>query len=115
MSHYVVNLELPWRRCAQCWPPAEAVYTPDSSYYHCCPLCFISRADTRHAAAQHAVIDGGITNLLWKVLPPEEAGLGAVVVRVFGEETDRMIDRARELRILLQLNEAGFGARVRGL
>jgi hypothetical protein len=49
------------------------------------------------------------------VLPPEEAGLGAVVVRVFGEETDRMIDRARELRILLQLNEAGFGARVRGL
>ena len=62
---------------------------------------------------QHVVIEGGITNLLWKVVPPEESGLGPVVVRVFGEETNRLIDRARELRILLQLNEAGFGARVR--
>lgn len=62
---------------------------------------------------QHVVIEGGITNLLWKVIPPEESGLGPVVVRIFGEETNRLIDRARELRILLQLNEAGFGARVR--
>ena len=62
---------------------------------------------------QHSVIVGGITNLLWKVLPPEESGLGPVVVRVFGEETDRLIDRVRELRLLLQLSEAGFGARVR--
>ena len=62
---------------------------------------------------QHSTIDGGITNLLWKVLPPEESGLGPVVVRVFGEETDRLIDRERELRLLLQMSEAGFGARVR--
>ena len=62
---------------------------------------------------QHSTIAGGITNLLWKVLPPEESGLGPVVVRVFGEETDRLIDRERELRLLLQLSEAGFGARVR--
>ncbi|KAK9842050.1 hypothetical protein WJX81_006195 [Elliptochloris bilobata] len=67
-----------------------------------------------HEAIKHTVIEGGITNLLWKVLPPKESGLGAVVVRVFGEETNRLINRDRELRLVLQLNEAGFGARVLG-
>ncbi len=58
-------------------------------------------------------ISGGITNLLWKLTPSLKSGLGPVVVRVFGEQTDLLIDRERERGDLLQLNEAGFGAPVK--
>ncbi|BDA42425.1 probable ethanolamine kinase [Coccomyxa sp. Obi] len=57
-------------------------------------------------------ISGGITNLLWKLTPPLKSGLGPVVVRVFGEQTDLLIDRDREKEVLLQLNQAGFGAPI---
>ena len=59
-------------------------------------------------------ISGGITNLLWKLTPSLESGLSPVVMRVFGEQTDLLIDREREKAVLLQLNQAGFGAPVRG-
>ena len=58
-------------------------------------------------------ISGGITNLLWKLTPKLETGLAPVVVRIFGEQTDLLIDREREKEVLLQLNRAGFGAPVR--
>jgi ethanolamine kinase len=58
-------------------------------------------------------ISGGITNLLWKLTPKLESGLSPVVARVFGEQTDLLIDRAREKEVVLQLNQAGFGAPVR--
>ena len=63
-----------------------------------------------------AVISGGITNSLLKarpptqrapravltparqVTPPAASGLGAVVLRVFGTNTDIFIDRERELQ-----------------
>lgn len=57
-------------------------------------------------------ISGGITNLLWKLTPKLETGLAPVVVRIFGEQTDLLIDRDREKQVLLQLNQAGFGAPV---
>ncbi len=57
-------------------------------------------------------ISGGITNLLWKLTPKLESGLSPVVVRIFGEQTDLLIDREREKEVLLQLNQAGFGAPV---
>ena len=61
---------------------------------------------------QVSEISGGITNLLWKLTPKLESGLSPVVVRIFGEQTDLLIDRKREKDVLLQLNEAGFGAPV---
>ena len=61
---------------------------------------------------QVSEISGGITNLLWKLTPKLESGLSPVVVRIFGEQTDLLIDREREKEVLLQLNQAGFGAPV---
>jgi ethanolamine kinase len=61
---------------------------------------------------QVSVISGGITNLLWKVTP-SIPGLEPVVLRVFGDKTEVLIDRENELRTLLYLNQKGFGARVR--
>eukprot|EP00884_Botryococcus_braunii_P013405 jgi/Botrbrau1/22065/Bobra.0024s0074.1 len=60
-----------------------------------------------------SVISGGITNLLWKVTP-SIPGLEPVVLRVFGDKTEVLIDRENELRTLLYLNQKGFGARVLG-
>ena len=56
-------------------------------------------------------ISGGITNILWK-LHPEEKTLDPVVVRIFGKQTDKIIDRDHEKRVLGPLNDAGFGAKV---
>lgn len=61
---------------------------------------------------QISEISGGITNLLWKLIPAEGTGLAPVVVRVFGQQTDKLIDREAEQQALLQLNKAGFGAQV---
>jgi len=36
-----------------------------------------------------------------------------VVVRIFGDKSEIYIDRQREIKILLRLNEAGFGAKAR--
>lgn len=50
--------------------------------------------------------------MLWKL----EAGGGSldpVVVRIFGQQTDRIIDRGHERRVLGPLNAAGFGAQAR--
>jgi len=58
------------------------------------------------------VIAGGITNALFKVTPPLDTGAGAVAVRCFGLNTEVFIDRERELRNLLELTAAGFGAPV---
>lgn len=56
-------------------------------------------------------ISGGITNILWK-LQPEGKTLDPVVVRIFGKQTDKIIDRDHEKRVLGPLNNAGFGAKV---
>ena len=63
---------------------------------------------------QLTVLSGGITNQLWKVFPPEgTTSLQPAVVRVFGEDTEKFIDRAAEEHNLLELNRFGFGAKVR--
>ena len=56
-------------------------------------------------------ISGGITNILWK-LQPQGKTLDPVVVRIFGKQTDKIIDRDHEKRVLGPLNNAGFGAKV---
>ena len=59
-------------------------------------------------------MSGGITNVLLKLAPPKGAEhIGAVALRVFGDNTEVLIDRQLELEELLQLNAAGFGAPVR--
>ncbi len=62
--------------------------------------------------AQVSEISGGITNLLWKLSRTVSNQTSAVVVRVFGRQTDVIIDRAREEVALEALNRGGFGAQV---
>jgi len=57
-------------------------------------------------------ISGGISNLIMKVAP--SAGLVApVVFKVFGDKTELLVDRDKELMNLIHLNAAGFGAQAR--
>ena len=56
------------------------------------------------------MISGGITNLLWKLSPG--SSLEPVLLRVFGQDTDKLIDRQQEARNLGNLNSFGFGAKV---
>ena len=55
-------------------------------------------------------IKGGITNLLWKLVHPSAP---PVVLRVFGEKTDLVIDRDMEAHVLLHVSRAGFGSQVK--
>ena len=67
------------------------------------------------AKASVEVITGGITNALFKVTNaelPGESAQKAVILRVFGDNTDLLIDRKKELSVLLQLNKHDFGAKV---
>ena len=70
-----------------------------------------SRSPTlRLAGWQVEVISGGITNLLWKLSPA--SSLEPVLLRVFGQDTDKLIDRQSEASNLRHLNGFGFGAKV---
>lgn len=57
-------------------------------------------------------ISGGISNLLVKVTPAAHMRLAPVAVKVFGNKTELLIDREKELQQLLKLNKCGFGAEV---
>eukprot|EP00850_Spirogloea_muscicola_P022452 SM000296S11287 [mRNA] locus=s296:198:3877:+ [translate_table: standard] len=76
-------------------------------------------------------VSGGITNILLKVEQQQEDRSGGgggggddggrggwswpVTVRVFGPNTDAVIDRKRELEALKVLTDAGFGAELLGV
>ena len=90
--------------------PACATYAPCLCMH---ASCLQAPATPMHAGLQVMVLSGGITNQLWKVFPSDTQGsLQPAVLRVFGEETDKFIDRAAEERNLLELNRFGFGAKV---
>ncbi len=55
--------------------------------------------------ASSTVITGGITNVLHRLDAP---GKNAVLVRIYGPNTDVVIDRERENRIFASLSAAGF-------
>ena len=55
---------------------------------------------------------GGITNALLKLQPKHDSNLKPVVVRIFGDKTDLVIDRKLEGRVSVQLHANGFGAEV---
>lgn len=58
-------------------------------------------------------VSGGITNLLLKLSP--SGAHEPVLVRVFGDNTDIVIDRKAEEVVSLQIYKAGFGAEVQSL
>ncbi|KVI01299.1 probable ethanolamine kinase isoform X1 [Cynara cardunculus var. scolymus] len=61
-------------------------------------------------------VSGGITNLLMKVSVKEENGnMVHVTVRLYGPNTEYVIDRERELQALHHLSAAGFGAKLLGV
>ncbi|KAH9761883.1 putative ethanolamine kinase [Citrus sinensis] len=58
-------------------------------------------------------VSGGITNLLLKVTVKEESGNDvSVTVRLYGPNTDIVINRQRELQAIKYLSAAGFGAKL---
>ncbi|XP_050213524.1 probable ethanolamine kinase [Mercurialis annua] len=58
-------------------------------------------------------VSGGITNLLLKVSVKEDNGNEvAVTVRLYGPNTDYVINRERELQSIKYLSAAGFGAKL---
>ncbi|KAK6248414.1 hypothetical protein QUC31_019979 [Theobroma cacao] len=61
-------------------------------------------------------VSGGITNLLLKVSVKEENGDDvSVTVRLYGPNTEYVINRERELQAIKYLSAAGFGAKLLGV
>ncbi|CAN6456141.1 unnamed protein product [Victoria cruziana] len=61
-------------------------------------------------------VSGGITNLLLKVSVTEDNGKATVfTVRIYGPNTEYVIDRSRELQAIYHLSAAGFGAKLLGI
>ncbi|KAG6412145.1 hypothetical protein SASPL_124814 [Salvia splendens] len=61
-------------------------------------------------------VSGGITNLLLKVSVRERDGNSvSTTVRLYGPNTDYVIDRQRELQAIPYLSAAGFGAKLLGV
>ncbi|CAF1834133.1 probable ethanolamine kinase [Brassica napus] len=61
-------------------------------------------------------VSGGITNLLLKVSVKEEEEdkESSITVRLYGPNTDYVINRQRELQAIKYLSAAGFGAKLLG-
>lgn len=67
------------------------------------------------AGIEIAFITGGISNALYKVSAAAAAGAGgppAVALRIYGDSTERFIDRSHELGVMRLAHEHGFGPQV---
>lgn len=61
-------------------------------------------------------VSGGITNLLLKVsVREDDSEAVSMTVRLYGPDTEYVIDRERELRAIQYLSAAGFGAKLLGV
>ncbi|GER37070.1 protein kinase superfamily protein [Striga asiatica] len=61
-------------------------------------------------------VSGGITNLLLKVSVREKNGnVVSITVRLYGPNTEYVINRERELQAIPYLSAAGFGAKLLGV
>ncbi|KAF9613208.1 hypothetical protein IFM89_006309 [Coptis chinensis] len=70
--------------------------------------------DDSHFAVE--TVSGGITNLLLKVSVKEDDGSDfSLTVRLYGPNTEFVIDRNRELQAIGYLSAAGFGAKLLGV
>ncbi|XP_041004870.1 probable ethanolamine kinase [Juglans microcarpa x Juglans regia] len=73
-----------------------------------------SKLDDSHFSVE--TVSGGITNLLLKVTVKEETGNEEpVTVRLYGPNTEYVINRERELQSIKYLSAAGFGAKLLGV
>ncbi|XP_057485492.1 probable ethanolamine kinase [Actinidia eriantha] len=70
--------------------------------------------DNSHFSVE--TVSGGITNLLLKVSVREENGnIVNMTARLYGPNTDYVINRERELQAIRYLSAAGFGAKLLGV
>lgn len=63
------------------------------------------------------VVEGGLTNALFRFFRPAgspEEGPESVLVRVFGDQTDRIVDRRRDAAVFRLLSERGIGPHFYG-
>ncbi|KAF8389098.1 hypothetical protein HHK36_025783 [Tetracentron sinense] len=73
-----------------------------------------SHLDDSHFSVE--TVAGGITNLLLKVSTREDNGNDvSVTVRLYGPNTEYVINRQRELQAIGYLSTAGFGAKLLGV
>lgn len=73
-----------------------------------------SNLDESHFSIE--TVSGGITNLLLKVSVKESKGNTVdMTVRLYGPNTDYVINRERELQAIPYLSAAGFGAKLLGI
>nr|GEW17609.1 probable ethanolamine kinase [Tanacetum cinerariifolium] len=73
-----------------------------------------SDLDESHFSAER--VSGGITNLLLKLSVKEDNGNTVdVTVRLYGPNTEYVINRERELQAIQYLSAAGFGAKLLGV
>ncbi|QDZ17591.1 choline/ethanolamine kinase [Chloropicon primus] len=77
-----------------------------------CKALLVGWPEDSKAAVE--VITGGVTNSLYKVTNADSSDVDSrtVALRVFGDNTDLLIDRDKELNVMTQLNARGFGAKV---
>ncbi|CAN4127890.1 unnamed protein product [Withania somnifera] len=73
-----------------------------------------SNLDDSHFSVER--VSGGITNLLLKVSVREDDGKHeSMTVRLYGPNTEYVINRERELQAIQHLSAAGFGAKLLGV
>ena len=70
--------------------------------------------DSAATGCQVSHVTGGITNALLKLQPKNCSSLKPVLLRIFGDQTELVIDRKQEARVSVQLHANGFGAEVTG-
>ncbi|XP_021895175.1 probable ethanolamine kinase [Carica papaya] len=81
-----------------------------------CKDLFKKWANLDNSCFSVETVSGGITNLLLKVSTTEEDGKEvSVTVRLYGPNTEYVINRERELQAIKYLSAAGFGAKLLGV
>ncbi|OIV98213.1 hypothetical protein TanjilG_18752 [Lupinus angustifolius] len=96
---------------------------PSLSFPHMQPLIiklckdiFNSWSNLDDSCFQVEKISGGITNLLLKVSVKQENCIDdTITIRLYGPNTEYIIDRHRELQAVKYLSAAGFGAKWLGI
>lgn len=81
-----------------------------------CPaLSFISFGSHIANIIQIGIISGGISNALYQIETSASCGLSRVAVRVYGQGTEKFVDREQELHVMTLLHHHGFGAALLGI
>eukprot|EP00485_Elphidium_margaritaceum_P013166 CAMPEP_0202694752 /NCGR_PEP_ID=MMETSP1385-20130828/8531_1 /ASSEMBLY_ACC=CAM_ASM_000861 /TAXON_ID=933848 /ORGANISM="Elphidium margaritaceum" /LENGTH=446 /DNA_ID=CAMNT_0049350651 /DNA_START=28 /DNA_END=1368 /DNA_ORIENTATION=+ len=106
----------------------EKQLTKDLHYVanHLFPLCsdaasiYTADSDTSQSDYTLRVVQGGITNLLFLMTPKSNDNTALksrkhILIRVYGENTEVLIDRPRDERIFYDLGKVGFGPQLYGL